>query len=106
MTLAASFAKNSLSFIALNQVYAVEIFTGEVEVMGLIDQLDLIRDGMGTQLLRFKKVNIAFVRAHVEVPDTEQLLTNTMHRLISFNNTTACALKAEGVRVRQQTGHS
>ena len=54
--------------------------------MILIHQLNFIRDAMGANLFSFEKVNCIDIFADMEIPDTEELLTNAVHWLISIHD--------------------
>lgn len=79
----AAFAEDGLSLVALDQVDSVRVVLRKLELMALVNELDLVRHRVSTQLLGIEQIDVALVRADLEIPDTVQLLTDAVDWLIS-----------------------
>ena len=83
VALAASLAEDGFGLVAFNEVDLVSVVRGELEFVAFVHQLNLVWHRVCTHFLRVKQVDVTLVGADVEIPNTVQLLTNAVHRLVS-----------------------
>lgn len=83
LTFVATFAHHSFGFVALDEVDSINVFTGELELVSLIDHLNLVGNRVSAQFLRVKEIDVALVGTHMEIPNTVQFLANAVYWLVS-----------------------
>jgi len=98
MTLIATLAQDGLSLVALDKVDFVSVMGCKLELMALIHQLNLVGHRMRTHLLGVEQVDVTFVGADMEIPDTVQFLADAVHRLVGRYK--LVLLLAEGIDIR------
>jgi len=78
-------AHDGLDLVVFHDVQPVNIFLVEAERVALVHQLHLVRYVVGADLLGLEQADITLIFADMEVPYSENLLTEAVDRLISLN---------------------
>lgn len=77
------FANHRLDPEVVHQVHFVRVLICETPIMLGVNQLDLVRNVVSAELLRLIEVHFSLIFGNVEVPLTEELISDAMNWLIS-----------------------
>jgi len=79
------FAKHCFDLIFVHEFDFPDILTCKFEFMVLPNDLEFVGKLMGADFVGIKQVYDLFLFAHMKIPNTIQLPSETMNRLISFD---------------------